>query len=339
MVRREKQSMKTEIGRGVKRDLRVHSGPEYMVVWNLNSLCNFRCEYCFLSAESLSREHPDVGHYSPEHIARCFDDTGRVWRVHMSGGEPFLYPDFAELCRLLTRRHFISINTNLSSNEVMSFGATISPERVLTINAGLHLVEREKRAVGVEKYLEKFLYLQERGFKIRLEYVVYPPLLGRVKEDVEILRARGVQLVNLKMFRGTFAGRVYPGAYTEEEKNLLEEIALDSRELEILDGRHEFFGRLCAAGHRSFNMDQSGNLNRCLTIKKPHGNLFTGKSRFDKQPRPCTATLCKCPYEGMQLIEEGTGSKLSVLIEESLESYRRKRRALRTRLERFLAPR
>ncbi len=298
-----------------RTNLQVQSGPEFMVAWNLNSLCNFRCQYCFCSVESLAKEHPAVGRRSPQQVAACFDATGRIWRIHMSGGEPFLYPDFVGLCEALTQRHYISINTNLSTRNIAEFAERVPAARVLTVNAGLHIGERQRRTSGVERFLKRFLVLQDRGFNIRVEYVVHPPLLGRVERDVAFLRSEGVRAVNLKLFRGSYEGKSYPDAYSESEKALLREIALDVRELEILEGNYEFRGRLCAAGHRSFNMDQSGNLFRCLTIKKRHGNLFEETARFDASPRVCTARVCRCPYEGMQLVEDRRASKPALLAE------------------------
>jgi len=105
--------------------------PNRMISWQLNELCNFRCPYCFCGEEKLSREHPACGKYSPEHIADCFDRTGKTWQVHMSGGEPFLYPRFVELCMALTRSHYISMNTNLSTANANDFACKV-PE-VLSI--------------------------------------------------------------------------------------------------------------------------------------------------------------------------------------------------------------
>jgi hypothetical protein len=38
--------------------------------------------------------------------AAGFDSTGYRWLLHMTGGEPGIYPQFVELCEALTERHF-----------------------------------------------------------------------------------------------------------------------------------------------------------------------------------------------------------------------------------------
>ncbi len=305
-----------------RASLEVVGAPEYMMGWHLNNLCNFQCEYCFCSKDTLSREHPDCGKYSQQHIAKCFDDTGKMWRIHMSGGETFLYPRFVELAEVLTEKHYISINTNLSTPNVYEFADVIPPEKVLTINAALHIMERNKRKGGQEKYIDKFLYLQDKGFDIRLEYVTYPPLFHRLVKDIEHFRSQGIKVINLKIFRGTYRGKLYPESYTNDEKLVINSYAVDTREISILEERKvNFFGMLCSAGKKSFRLDVSGQLTRCATLRKEYGNFFTGKYYFGESPVPCPVKECGCSYEGMRLVQNQKGSAFSIFKERVLEEY------------------
>src|ERR1035438_7664723 len=90
--------------------------------WTLNLLCNYDCDYCFCRA---STEHRLVGRISPEQYLEFFNSTGKIWLLHLTGGEPFFHPNFVGLCRTLTSRHFISVNSNLSSHRVRDFAAEI----------------------------------------------------------------------------------------------------------------------------------------------------------------------------------------------------------------------
>jgi len=290
--------------------------PDHMVFWQLNDLCNFRCLYCFCGEEKLSREHPDVGKYSPEHIARCFNRTGKTWQVHMSGGEPFLYPDYVGLCAELTRNHYISINTNLSTSNVKEFADTIDPRKVIFINAGLHIGEREKTEDGVELFIDRVKYLQEKKFNIDVGYLAYPPLFPRMEKDIDRLRSGGIRLVNAKTFRGFYKGKTYPAAYTPAEKKLVDQYALDPREEEVLNRKVNFFGRLCATGCKYFRMDPSGGIFRCSTSMKKYGNLFEEKYSLDWVPRPCPLLNCDCPYEGFKYVQNGGTSTAPAVITE-----------------------
>src|SRR6266581_3924392 len=78
--------------------------------WILMSTCNYRCVYCFWDTEALGRKIAPPAHV--QQLASFFDNSSLTWLLHLTGGEPFHYPQFVELCQLLTRNHFISINTN-----------------------------------------------------------------------------------------------------------------------------------------------------------------------------------------------------------------------------------
>ena len=110
--------------------------------WTLNLLCNYDCDYCFSRA---STEHPLVGRMSPEQYLDFFNSTRKTWLLHLTGGEPFFHPDFVRLCRTLTSRHYISVNSNLSSPRVHGFAADIDPSRVQYVHCGVHVEERDRR--------------------------------------------------------------------------------------------------------------------------------------------------------------------------------------------------
>ena len=286
--------------------------PERMVFWQLNDKCNYRCEYCFCGDEKLSKEHPECGKHSPEHIAQSFTNTGKTWQVHMSGGEPFLYPDYVSLCRKLTKEHYISINTNLPTNNVKQFAEEVDPNKVVFINAGFHVEQREKMKDGIDSFIEKVILLQDKGFNIDVGYLGYVPLFERMEKDMEQLRTSGIKLVNAKTFRGYYEGRSYPKSYSEKERDLLSKHFIDPREEGVVGEKVNYFGRLCGAGERYFRMDPAGNLFRCSTSYKGYGNLFSGKYNFDESPKPCPLTNCGCPYEGFKYVVEGKSSVVEI---------------------------
>ena len=129
--------------------------------WQINQRCNFNCPYCFrrLPDDDGKNENPDCGKYSPEHIARKFDQTDSVWRIYMTGGEPLLYPHFVELAKALTRRHYIAISTNLSTANAYDLAEAVETERLTSIKANLHILQRENTPDGPKDFFRKFLYL------------------------------------------------------------------------------------------------------------------------------------------------------------------------------------
>ena len=275
--------------------------------WWMNRRCNFDCAYCFRESADDDRriEDPACGRYSAGHISQRFHETGNVWRIYMTGGEPLLYPGFVELARELTRRNYISVSTNLSTANAYELAETVERDRVFSISANVHILEREKIKDGIEEFLRKFLYFQERGFNIKLVYVAYPPLFGRIEQDLKWLRSERVAQIVVKVFQGRHAGRRYPRDYSDDERAFIRGLGLNNYQEGVLACRVFFLGRKCEAGHSAFHMDISGNVSRCSTLKDEYGNLFEGTFRPGQLVRRCTAKKCACSYQGMRFTSTG----------------------------------
>lgn len=258
--------------------------------WHLTNRCNFDCTYCHPQIKRvLNRQHLDEPHYSL--VAKRFNDTGKICGIHMSGGEPFMFPDFLALCRELTKKHYISINTNLSHHAlVKSFSEEINPNRVILIAAALHITEREKHESGMDKFIDFFLLLQEKGFPATVYYVLYPPLLQRFVADLLRMEKAGIHSISPKTFKGVYKRKRYPEGYSAKEKELIRQYRRDYTFMEnYLEGQMCFRGQLCNAGYSFFKVNVTGRVQRCATVKGNCGNLYTGTFKPMPNPCPCPA--------------------------------------------------
>ena len=93
--------------------------------WQLLNTCNYRCDYCFFPGEILGEKL--VTYADADEWVKAFQTSGLRWLVHLTGGEPSIYPDFVRLCELLTREHFISINSNMTNSSWADFATRIDP--------------------------------------------------------------------------------------------------------------------------------------------------------------------------------------------------------------------
>ncbi|WP_409074190.1 radical SAM protein [Micromonospora chalcea] len=263
---------------------------EWEFDWHLTNRCNFFCEYCHPQIRYvLNKVH--LNEPFPELVVRRFEDLGHPCLVHMSGGEPFLFPGFADLCAGLTRRNWISINTNLASPELVAdFAAKVDPTRVAKIVAALHVPERERLGLPLETYAKSFRILRAAGFDVVSLYVLYPPLLSRLREDLAVLAGLGVEPLRAKVFKGVHEGRRYPEAYTDEQRRL---ILANSGEYVFnqpyLDGMLAFRGQSCTAGMTSFKVTVTGEVRRCASVPTAYGNLYDGTFRPAQSAEPCPA--------------------------------------------------
>lgn len=262
---------------------------DFVFDWHLTNRCNFYCEYCHSQIRKvLNKEHLDEP--SASLVIQRFNEIVGTCAIHMSGGEPFLFPDFVQLCQGLTRRHYISINTNLSIDNLLSFSNIIDPNRVLFINAALHIAERELKNESVNKFIDNIIILQNRRFNVKALYVVYPPLIDRFADDISRLREGGVQRISPKVFKGVYNGKRYPDNYTENEKIKIMNKSKDYQfNKPYLEGQMSFTGQQCTAGKRFFKINVTGDIQRCATVKGNYGNLYLGTFKPNEVVQPCPA--------------------------------------------------
>jgi len=130
--------------------------------WYLLDTCNYRCDYCFLNQATLGKKLATSA--EPEEWRNAYDATGLTWLLHLTGGEPSLYPGFADLASALTERHYLSLNSNMTGPALRAFAERVDPHRVSFINAGLHLAERERRR-GEAAFVRHVEMLRDRDFQ------------------------------------------------------------------------------------------------------------------------------------------------------------------------------
>src|SRR5437763_4180065 len=66
--------------------------PPFLILF-INSICNQTCEHCFYWKNLNRRDDLTVAE-----IRQLSQSLGRIENLNLSGGEPFLRPEFAEIC-------------------------------------------------------------------------------------------------------------------------------------------------------------------------------------------------------------------------------------------------
>jgi len=73
---------------------RERSTPPFMIVF-INSICNLTCEHCFYWKNLNQRD--DLTY---DEFKKLSEELGPFENLNLSGGEPFLRPEFADICKL-----------------------------------------------------------------------------------------------------------------------------------------------------------------------------------------------------------------------------------------------
>ena len=306
------------------------------IAWQINNFCNFDCVYCWLHGKNWAKGERFIGINDTQKIINGFNRTGLKLLIHMSGGEPFFFPNFVNLCQELTKKHFISINTNLTHKDTFRFTEIINPEKVNFLHCSLHIQERGKTN-KIKDFIKKYKLLQNQGFHVFASYLMYPHLIKQFKKDYVRFKSEGIllkpkvfwgncarfKIIDLAIFRKMrhFFGKHYPESYSAKQKNLIKsyintsnydeninvkikkypikrtiDLALDKNWLNKLPS---FKGKNCLAGKKFVKMDQDGQVYRCNDEHHHYlGNLFSDKVKLFNKILKCSVDTCSCPYVG-----------------------------------------
>lgn len=194
--------------------------------WMLLTACNFRCTYCFFSPAVLGSGLSVHG--TPFEWKEGFDGTGKTWLIHITGGEPAIYPGFSDLCELLSQKHYLSINSNLTHRSIDALVERVNPERVLYINTGLHHEERQKKG-SLAVFIDRVHALQKSRFNVLVSLVMTPQMVNLFSSISKGLASHNVYLIP-KVLRGVYEGKRYPAAYSNGEKSRILQYLTEARE-------------------------------------------------------------------------------------------------------------
>lgn len=275
--------------------------------WILLNGCNYRCDYCFWSPESLGSKISGLAR--AQRWAEAFNDTGKIWLLHITGGEPSLHPEFAELCARLAERHHFSLNSNFSRPSVADMARRVDPARVSLLHAAMHPEERARRH-GWSAFAANVEAAATAGHRLIISVVATPEVLGdfdRVAKQAGTLGFRPVP----KMLRSHWRGSLYPDAYTAEERAIFAEVHRWAREGyaaliddpterptvwpldddQTIEGSIDFRGRVCDAGRAFVTVHPDGRAYSCGTSGFL-GNLLDGDLAMNDRPVICDTSYC-----------------------------------------------
>jgi len=126
--------------------------PPFLILF-INSICNQTCEHCFYWKNLNRRDDLTV-----DELRRLSESLGRIENLNLSGGEPFLRPEFAEICGFFITNNGVR-QIYVPSNGSMTERTIRAVEQVLQ-HRDLELFAVELSLDGMAAYHDKF-----RGMK------------------------------------------------------------------------------------------------------------------------------------------------------------------------------
>ena len=260
--------------------------PETRFTWLIHYVCNYLCPYCFYYEGSGWEILKDKNVYLSseewfKHWRNIHDKYGQS-AIIITGGEPFIYPDFIELIKKISRIHYpINISSN-ASIDLDPFVRQIDPQRVsLSISF-------QPQFEKLDRFIDKLVFLRKHKFDGCVNLVAYPPFLKDIDYYKKTLNSIDKNL-EIIPFRGIYKEQAYPWSYTDEQ---LTSIGIKRSWFEKTRKK----GASCTAGKNSVLLLPDGTVVRCGQIFYKHviGNFFDPKFKLLDQALPCDMEVCPC---------------------------------------------
>ena len=122
--------------------------PPFLILF-INSICNLKCEHCFYWSRLNQRD--DLGF---DELVALSEDLGRVENLNLSGGEPFMRPEFAEICLQFIGRNRVE-QIYVPTNGYYTEKTIRDLEKVLA-NEALRLFACELSLDGMPAFHDRF---------------------------------------------------------------------------------------------------------------------------------------------------------------------------------------
>lgn len=165
------------------------------VHWSVTGACNLRCRHCFMSAPHA--KHGAPGHEEIMRVADQLAECG-IFNVGITGGEPLVREDFAEIIRAMTDRE-IRITTIFTNGWLVDEKLLDTlekcgqqPEFQLSYD-GVGRHDFLRGVPGAEKkVLAALKLLRERGYATSASMCLHRKNADTLRESVRLLASLGV---------------------------------------------------------------------------------------------------------------------------------------------------
>jgi MoaA/NifB/PqqE/SkfB family radical SAM enzyme len=166
--------------------------PPFLVLF-INSICNMKCEHCFYWRSLNAKDD-----LTREELFELSRSMGRVENLNLSGGEPFIRKDFAEICRQFIRQNgvrqiYVPTNGYFTDWTVERIAATLE-------EPSLDLFAVELSLDGMPKFHDEFR-VAKNSFRKAME--TYDALVELQRTDAR-LRIHAISTatdINMKEIR------------------------------------------------------------------------------------------------------------------------------------------
>jgi radical SAM protein with 4Fe4S-binding SPASM domain len=255
---------------------------------DITSRCNLRCAHCYIQGISLKEEHE----LTYAEICRIFDqiaDEGCFWLL-ITGGEPLLRPDFADIYHYAKRKGFLIIlftNGTLLTPEIADL---LYEEKPLKIEISLYgmTAATYESVTGVPGSFARCMrgidLLMERKLPLELKAVALTLNKHEIRDIQRYAKNLGVNFRFDPMINHRLDGSAGPTKVRLSPEEILElDLADEVRSGSFRKLCERQWGAVsddrlyaCGAGVQLFHVTAVGELAECVIGRRTKYNLLRG---------------------------------------------------------------
>ena len=238
------------------------------IAWDIWLYCNYDCKFCNSKVNIIPKE------------LKTFKDVINVWKkvyekygrckLHITGGEPFLYPNFIEIILSLLEYHNLHVTTNLSFN-VDKLKVLNIKKDYLFINATFHPFYQK-----IQEFISKVSILKDSGYEVSATYM---------SDDLQMLEFLNYKNIFLK---NNISFSPVEVNCKKVKNNIVKDFLINGfikkRDISIkAEGNN-----LCNAGYSYLVVKSSGDIFVCSRNENKIGNIFIDGLDFLLQKNNCS---------------------------------------------------
>ena len=282
-----------------------------VVLWQYNGWeckCNYRCPYCYYRHMPKDADY-FFGTIDQWHAAflKAFGKQKLIF--YLSFGEPMIGNNFFDVVKMVAEEPSwkLRVTTNLSENLDRLMKTRLVKDGRMFINASFHPTQTTH-----EEFLQQLLLLRKHGIEAPVVYVMWPPHLKRFEADFEIFDKHRF-VVHVRRFQGLYKGKLYPGAYSDEERKFIARYC-DAGTIKYMLNQKPVLNRLTYSGFHFFIVDSTGNIgfdSNCFQMHTKYRTIFgnilqSHKLLFPLEPQPYPLGHIEGTVDGVSnLVEAG----------------------------------
>lgn len=155
--------------------------------------CNFKCEYCYISALNQSEKGPAKFLYSPEHVGKCLSKKrlGGPCIINLTGGGETLIPKEMPqyIYQLLLQGHFLEVVTNGTLTERFKEIAEFPEDLLkrLEFKFSFHYAQLKQKK-WLDKFFSNVKMMRDKGCSFTIELMPYDGLIPEIDNIISLCK-------------------------------------------------------------------------------------------------------------------------------------------------------